>query len=103
MDDKKNTEQVNVIDDKATVPLAYHEMCITRNSRHIKWLIIGWVVTLLFAIGAATYERLQYDYVSTEETTGIYVVSDSEGNVIASDLTSEDVIRIMEVLRNGTN
>lgn len=103
MDDENKTWNPNCIDSKATVPLAYHEMCETRNFRRTMWIVIGWVVTLLFSIGISAYERLQYDYVSTEETSGVYVVSDSEGNVIAADLTPEDVIRIMEVLRNGNN
>lgn len=89
------------IDSVATVPLAYHEICEARNSRRMLWLIIGWAVTLMFSIGVSAYERLQYDYVATAETTGVYVVSDAEGNVIASDLSPEDVIHIMEIIRNG--
>lgn len=91
------------IDETATVPLAYHEVCMTRNHRTVGRLIIAWALSVVLIVGMFVFLWLQYDYVTTTETTGVYVVSDSEGNVIASDLAPEDVIHIMETLSDGNN
>lgn len=87
--------------DIPTVPLAYHETCMTRNATTLKWLIVGWVVSIIAAIGIFTYLWLQYDYVSTTEYSGVYNITDSEGNVVTSDLSPEDVIRILQELNNS--
>lgn len=97
MDNKETT----VFDDTKTVPLAYHEMCMTRNAKTIFRIAVCWVVSLIAAIGIFAYMWLQYDYISTEEYSGVYNITDSEGNVITSDITPEDVIRILKELNNG--
>lgn len=45
----------------------------------------------------------QYDFISTVEQTGVYTLLDSEGNVISSDIKPEQVVKIMEIIRNGEN
>lgn len=42
----------------------------------------------------------QYDFTSSEviEATGVYTLVDSEGNVVAQDLSPEDIEAIMEVI-----
>lgn len=89
--------------DMATVPLAYHENSITREKREKKWLIIGWAASLVLAIGLFVFLWLQYDYTSSVDVSGVYALVDSQGNAIASDLSPDDVIRIMEVLNDGAN
>lgn len=95
-----------------TVPLAYHEMCMQRaetkderNRRTFKQLIIGWAISvplaIAIAVGIFAYMWLQYDYVSTTEYSGVYNLTDSEGNVISSDLTPADIIEIMEGFESG--
>lgn len=101
MDNKpKGTPTVH-IDETATVPLTYHEICMTRNSITVRRMIIGWAVSVVLVVTAFVVLWLQYDYVSTTEYTGVYNLTDSEGNIISSDLSPEDVIRIMEELNNG--
>lgn len=103
MDNKKDNLSVNMNYDEAqTIPLALHEMHMARKDRTIKRLIIGFVIVIIAILIATTYERLQYDYTGTTTTeySGVYNLTDSEGNVISSDITPEDVIRIMETL-NG--
>lgn len=45
----------------------------------------------------------QYDFTSTIEQTGIYTLTDSQGNVISADITPEQAIEIMEIINNGNN
>ena len=95
---------VPAYDETQTVPLAYHEMCMTRNAQEKKRLVIGWAVSVVLAVAICVISFVwlwqQYDYVTTVDNTGVYVVTDANGNVIASDLAPEDVIKIMEDL-NG--
>ncbi len=94
-------------DGVATVPLAYHETCMTREKREKKYavigLIIGWAVSLIAAVGIFSYMWLQYDYTTDIDAKGVYVLTDSQGNVIATDLTPEDVIQLMEGMTDGEN
>lgn len=43
----------------------------------------------------------QYDFVSTVEQTGIYTLTDSQGNVISADITPEQIEKIMEIINDG--
>lgn len=95
MDDNNNQY------DMATVPLAYHENSITREKREKKWLIIGWAASVIVAVALFVFLWLQYDYYDYTDTTGVYVITDSQGNVVASDLGPDDVIRIMQELNDG--
>lgn len=49
------------------------------------------ILCYLITVGAFLWYMYQYDYVSYETTdaSGVYTLVDSEGNVIASDLTDE--------------
>lgn len=65
--------------------------------------IIGALCAILMVIGGFIWYLNQYDFEGTTTTTtsatGVYAVVDSEGNVIANDLTPEEIQSIMEVLR----
>lgn len=89
--------------EKASVPLAYHEMCMTRNHKTVLRLLLCWASSVVLIVVAFVWLWCQYDYVSTVDNTGVYVVEDANGNVIASDLAPDDVIRIMEELTDGEN
>lgn len=93
LEEKKDTVQ--------TVPLAYHEVCMNRNHKTLFRLVIAWATTILLVIGGFIWMWFQYDYTSTEEYSGVYVLRDSEGNVIATDIQPDDMIKILEVLKNS--
>ena len=65
-------------------------------------MCVGWAVSLILTVFMFVWLWCQYDYESVTEYSGVYNITDSEGNVITSDLTPEDVIRIMETL-NGNS
>ena len=80
------------------VPLAYVEMIETRHAKERRL----WIWAFVIAIALFVFLWLQYDYVSTAEYSGAYVMVDSQGNVIESDLSPDDVIRILTEL-NGNS
>lgn len=76
-----------------------------RKSRIIHALVkvvCGCIVAVLLTVGGFLWYLNQYDFSSEETTTinqnstGVYSLIDSEGNVIANDLTPEEIEQIME-------
>lgn len=65
-------------------------------------VICGFILSLVAVVAGFLWYLNQYDFTSTETITasGIYTLIDSEGNVIAQDISPEE---IMEVLENGGN
>lgn len=75
---------------------------IVQSTKHHTYERIGWMLTLiLIVIGFLLYLN-QYDFMSSEEynfeANGVYALVDSEGNIIAQDLTPDEMTKIMEVL-----
>ena len=68
----------------------------------LKKVIICFVVLIIVIVGSFVLYVSKHIDVSSIDTTGIYNLVDSEGNVIATDLDSEDIKVIMEIL-NGKN
>lgn len=59
------------------------------------------VAVEVLTIGGFIWYLNQYDFISTVEQTGIYTLTDSNGNVISADLTPEQIEKIMEIINNG--
>lgn len=74
-----------------------------RNRRILKYLAIGWAASVVLIVLFFVYMWLQYDYVSTVESSGIYCLIDSAGNVISSDIMPEDIPGILEAIENGNS
>lgn len=59
------------------------------------------VAVEVLTIGGFIWYLNQYDFESSIEQNGVYTLIDSQGNVISSDITPEQVERIMEIISNG--
>lgn len=63
---------------------------------------MGFLCAILCIVAGFLWYLNQYDFTSSEEYNfeahGVYALVDSEGNILAQDLTSEDMNKIMEVL-----
>ena len=69
----------------------------------LKHIIIGCFVTIVLIVAGFVVYLLFGNSSSTIDTTGVYNLVNSEnGEVIATDLTPEDIKYIMEIL-NGEN
>lgn len=102
MDNKKENLSISMeYDEKQTIPLALHEMHMARADRRLKHVVIGFASVIISLLLIGAYVWLQYDYTSTVETNGVYNLVDSQGNVLTSDISPDDVIRILEVLDSG--
>ncbi len=64
---------------------------------------IATVVIILAFVGYLIYTS-NSEVISTIDTVGVYNLVNSEnGEVIATDLTPEDIEKLMEMLNNGEN
>lgn len=60
------------------------------------------IVSIVFMFVLYLIKTSDKEINSTIDATGVYNLVDSEGNVLATDLTPEDIDKIMEFL-NGKN
>lgn len=61
------------------------------------------IITILAFVGYLIYSS-DNEVISTIDTVGVYNLVNSEnGEVIATDLTPEDINKLMEILNNGEN
>lgn len=103
MDNKEKLSVSLRYDEAQTIPLALHEMHMARADRRMFWERIVWAAVLAITVIAFVWLWNQYDYLSSNELSGVYNLVDSEGNVISSDIAPDDVIRILEELNSGEN
>lgn len=59
------------------------------------------VAVEVLTIGGFIWYLNQYDFESSIEQNGVYTLIDSQGNVISSDITPEQIEKIMEIINDG--
>lgn len=95
----ENRDNVNEKEEKTLAM----EMLSELKEQSKRWFraFLVMVAVEVLTIGGFIWYLNQYDFVSTTEQTGIYTLIDSQGNVISSDITPEQVKEIMEIISNG--
>lgn len=81
------------------------EMKLAAQRSHKALITVAWLwfASVISIVAGFLIYLYQYDFTATVEQTGVYTLMDSQGNVISSDLTPEDIIKIEEILENGKN
>lgn len=71
---------------------------IHRLTRTLISTIVAALIAVMMVVAGFLWYLNQYDFTSYETSTaeGVYALIDSEGNVISSDLSPEEVAHIME-------
>lgn len=68
-------------------------------------IIVSLVLALVCVVAGFLWYLNQYDFTSYDSSTtnasGVYAVVDSDGNILASDLTKDDITFIMEAIAYG--
>ncbi len=98
-DNEVNQEDKNISEKNIAMELLTEIRLQTK-----RWMIAFFTVVILWfatIVGFVWYLN-QYDFTSTVEQTGLYTFSDSNGNVISSDITDEQMKEILEII-NGKN
>lgn len=81
------------------------ERQIHRLNRTLAATVISALVAVLLMVAGFLWYLNQYDFSSTTTETitaeGVYAIVDSEGNVIGSDFTAEEIQGLLEGVLNG--
>ena len=69
----------------------------------LKRIIIGFIILVILIVAGFLFYigQMKNSNYKNVDTTGVYNLVDSEGNVIATDLTKEDIEKIVELLNDG--
>ncbi len=73
-----------------------------QSRRWFRAFLVMMAVEALTIAGFIWYLN-QYDFESSIEQNGVYTLIDSQGNVISSDITPEQIEKIMEIVNDGKN
>lgn len=73
----------------------------TQNKR-LSMFVSGLIVLVGLIVGAFLLYLYQYDFSGIIEQSGVYTLIDSDGNVISSDITQEQMEDILKII-NGEN
>lgn len=80
---------------------------IKNLSKTIKCTVALAVAAILIVVAAFLIYLNQYDFSSSDTTTnnaeGVYAIIDSEGKVVGTDLTAEDMQCLLEGVNDGTS
>lgn len=75
---------------------------IAQQQKDFKHVICFFLIVIAVIVGGFLLYLNQYDFSSSEEytytATGVYALVDNEGNVIAQDLSPEEMKEVLEVL-----
>lgn len=99
MEDNKKVIEQNTSDNRLAFEI-FQE--VKRQTK--RWMIAFFAMVAFCAAmfcGFIWYLN-QYDFTSSVEQTGVYTFSDSQGNLISSDISPEQMERILEII-NGEN
>lgn len=81
---------------------ARKDALIAQKDKNQLYMFCGFMVVILAIVACFLLYLNQYDFSGTTEysyeATGVYALIDSEGNIIAQDLTPAEIEKIMEVL-----
>lgn len=69
----------------------------------LKRVIIGFIILVILIVAGFLFYigQMRNSGYKNVDATGVYNLVDSEGNVIATDLTQDDVEKIVELLNDG--
>lgn len=69
----------------------------------LKRVIIGFIILVILIVAGFLFYigQMKNSNYKNVDATGVYNLVDSEGNVIATDLTKEDIEKIVELLNDG--
>lgn len=69
----------------------------------LKRVIIGFIILVILIVTGFLFYigQMKNSSYKNVDATGVYNLVDSEGNVIATDLTQDDVENIVELLNDG--
>lgn len=69
---------------------------LAQKDKTLKFIITLFLIVILSIVGVFIWYLNQYDFTSEQTVSGVYALVDSDGNVVAQDITPEEYKKIME-------
>ena len=69
---------------------------LIQKEKTVKFLVAVFLVGIMAIIGVFIWYLNQYDFTSEQTVSGVYTLVDSDGNVVAQDISPEDYERFLE-------
>lgn len=69
---------------------------LIQKEKTVKFLVAVFLVVIMAIIGVFIWYLNQYDFTSEQTVSGVYTLVDSDGNVVAQDISPEDYERFLE-------
>ena len=102
-DNVKEKENSKETLDIANELLQEMKLAAQRAHKALITVALLWFVSVIAIVAGFLIYLYQYDFTATVEQTGVYTLMDSQGDVLSTDLSAEDIIKIEEILENGKN
>ncbi len=74
---------------------------LKNQNQRLMRVVAGLIILVGLVVGGFLIYLYQYDFAGSIEQNGVYTLVDSSGNVITSDITTEQLKEILEVINNG--
>lgn len=69
---------------------------LIQKEKTIKFLIVMFLTVIMAIIGVFIWYLNQYDFTSEQTVSGVYTLVDSDGNVVAQDISPEDYEKFLK-------
>ena len=69
---------------------------LIQKEKTVKFLVAVFLVVIMAIIGVFIWYLNQYDFTSEQTVSGVYTLVDSDGNVVAQDISPEDYERFLK-------
>lgn len=93
-------ENLNIPDQESTGIAMEILAELKRQNQGLRRIIAGFLVLVGLIVGGFLLYLYQYDFSGSIEQSGVYALIDSDGNVIGSDITPEQMEDILKII-NG--
>lgn len=76
-------------------------LLLSQREKTLKILLSISLFIILAVVGVFVWYLNQYDFFSEQNVSGVYTLVDSDGNVVAQDITPEEYQQFMKEIDNG--
>ena len=69
---------------------------LAQKEKTLRFIISIFLIVIIAVVGVFVWYLNQYDFTSDQTVSGVYALVDSDGNVVAQDITPEEYQQFLE-------
>nr|DAF76541.1 MAG TPA: hypothetical protein [Caudoviricetes sp.] len=74
---------------------------LVQKEKTLKFLTTIFLTVIIAIVGVFIWYLNQYDFTTEQTVSGVYALVDSDGNVVAQDITPEEYEKIIKEIEDG--